>query len=392
MSGLAAGIRLHQAGYEVQILEASDDVGGRVRTDRVDGFLLDRGFQVFLDAYPTARDILRLDRLGLQAFRPGALIQDGSRRHLLSDPLRDPAGALATILSPAASLADKLRVARLKHQLARQDSSAIFRNIETDTRSYLLAEGFSPAFIDRFFRPFYGGIFLERALATSSRMFAFVFKMFALGRATLPRAGIQALARDLADRLPPEAVVCHAKATRITATSVTTADGTVHQADAVLQTVDLDPPPPGGPTSLCAWFAADVAPFSERMILLNGGHGPVNHIVVPSNLQPSYAPAGQHLIGVNAVEPDASDPALSADVLHASAARLLGVNARSWRLLRVDRIARSLPMQTRVLDPHLVQVRCADGVYQAGDRLANGSVEAALVTGLRAAQAIMEDH
>jgi phytoene dehydrogenase-like protein len=178
LAGLACAIRLQEAGARPFIFEGSDGVGGRVRTDAVDGFLLDRGFQVFLDAYPEAGDLLDKDSLDLRAFRPGALIYTTAGLRRVMDVFREPRHLVESVFAPVGSLADKLRVAALKWRLKRLSAADIARHDDMTTEAYLTRAGFTPPMIGGFFRSFYGGIFLERELQTSSRMFEFTFKMF----------------------------------------------------------------------------------------------------------------------------------------------------------------------------------------------------------------------
>lgn len=190
LAGLACALRLHEAGARPVLFEGSDGVGGRVRTDALDGFLLDRGFQVFLDSYPEAGGLLDKDKLDLRAFRPGALIYRTSGMLRMMDVFREPRHLLESALAPVGSIADKLRVARLRWRLIRLTIGEIARHEDMTTESYLRRAGFSSSLIDGFFRSFYGGIFLERELQTSSRMFEFTFKMFSQGSATLPSRGM----------------------------------------------------------------------------------------------------------------------------------------------------------------------------------------------------------
>ena len=204
LSGLCCARRLHESGVSFQLLEASEEVGGRVRTDEVNGFLLDRGFQVLLTAYPEAQEILDYDALNLARFAPGALVRYRGRFHRFTDPWRSPRHLFATASSPIGSLTDKLRVARLRSRVCRSSLDKLFQRPETTTINALRQEGFSQRFIESFFRPFLGGVFLERDLNTSSRMFDFVFRMFATGNVVLPAGGIGEIARQIANKLPDE--------------------------------------------------------------------------------------------------------------------------------------------------------------------------------------------
>lgn len=187
-----------------------------MRTDEVDGFLLDRGFQVFLSAYPEARRILDLEALDLRPFRAGALVMRGGRRRRLMDVFRCPRYLLETAMQPIGTVWDKLLVAKLRHWVRRSSVDDIAARDDRATEDYLRDYGFSEGMIDGFFRPFYGGIFLERELRTSSRMFEFTFKMFAEGSATLPAGGMSAIPRQLAARLPRGSIRLNTRVQRST--------------------------------------------------------------------------------------------------------------------------------------------------------------------------------
>ncbi len=159
LSGLTCALTLHEAGHRVLILESSDGVGGRVRTDRVNGYLLDRGFQVFLDAYPEAGRLLDLPALDLKSFEPGALVFDGRKLNRVMDVFRRPKALLASAFSPVGSLFDKLRVAVLRQKVLDLNPDDLFARPDQSTEAYLRGLGFSERMIDGFFRSFYGGIF-----------------------------------------------------------------------------------------------------------------------------------------------------------------------------------------------------------------------------------------
>jgi phytoene dehydrogenase-like protein len=179
LAGLACARALAKAGVPVTILEASDGVGGRVRTDVVDGFRLDRGFQVFFTAYPEAGAGLDYGALDLRVFTPGALIRAEGRFYRALDPIRRPLAALAGLLAPIGSLWDKANVLRFRRQVLSTSVESIFSAPEQTAQAALKAFGFSDRILDRFFRPLFGGIFLEKDLATSGRMLHFVYRMMA---------------------------------------------------------------------------------------------------------------------------------------------------------------------------------------------------------------------
>lgn len=203
MAGLACATTLHRAGVAVQLIEAGDGPGGRVRTDSVDGFRFDRGFQVILTAYPEAHRQLDLARLDLKPFAPGALVQLGNDASVIADPFRAPQRLIASALSPALTLPDKLRLAKLRRTLRSVHPASLLRGDDVSTRDALLALGFSERSIERFFGPLVGGIQLDPDLATSRRMFDIIFRMLADGDSAVPRLGMQAIPDQLAAQLHP---------------------------------------------------------------------------------------------------------------------------------------------------------------------------------------------
>src|SRR5271165_570003 len=206
LAGLCCARILQEKGVSFQMLEASDDIGGRVRTDQVDGFLLDRGFQVFLTAYPEAKRVLDYSRLDLKPFAHGTLSWYAGRMNKFVDPWRTPGAWGEAFKSDFGSLADKLRIASLRFRLRRTSSNEIFRQPDRSTRDALQADGYSKELIHHFFRPFIGGILLDGELQSSSRMFEFVFKMLSEGDSSLPARGMSAIPLQLAEKLPAGSV------------------------------------------------------------------------------------------------------------------------------------------------------------------------------------------
>lgn len=398
LAGLACAVRLHAAGVRPLIFEGSDGVGGRVRTDPLEGFLLDRGFQVFLDAYPEAGELLDKESLDLRAFRPGALIHQTSGMERVMDVFREPRHLLESALSPVGSFADKLRVAGLRLRLMGRSTQEIAGHEDMTTESYLQRAGFSAAMIDGFFRSFYGGIFLERELQTSSRMFEFTFKMFSQGRATLPAKGMGEIPRQLASRLSPAAIRLGASVAQIEPGGIALHSGEKFQGDAVVVATDATTAaelvPAAGTVGAvwrsvtCLYFAANRSPLGEAIIALDGtGAGLVNNVCVPSDLAPEYAPRGQALVSVSvlgSVDPDD----LEARVL-AELEGWFGRQVREWRHLRTYRIERALPRQSPGTGFTGPGFREQAGVYLCGDHNWSASIEGAIHSGLRTADAIV---
>lgn len=409
LSGLACALELTKRGISWQILEASGRVGGRVATDHLDGFLLDRGFQILLDAYPEAQRVLDYGALNLRPFHAGAKIWLGDRFTTVSNPLEHPEHTLSTAFAPIGSLADKFRILSLRNALVKKSYEETLRGRERTTREYLREFGFSERIMERFFTPFLGGVFFDEKLQTSSRMFEFVFRMFATGMATLPAAGMEQIPLQLASRLNPANIVRNspvksieeasngtssgmkvilnsgeelfAKAV-VVATDWNTASRLTKQAVSALKSR----------CTTCLYFAAKQAPVQEPMLILNGtGRGLVNNICVPSNVAPLYAPdEAESLVSVSILGiPQTDDETLLAAVRKECGEWFGAAEAREWRYLRTYRIEHALPDQMPpALSPPERPVKLSRSLYVAGDHRHTASIQGALVSGRRAAEAI----
>lgn len=400
LAGLSCARTLVRHGLAVQVLEAADAVGGRIRTDVLDGFRLDRGFEVLQTAYPEAQRALDLAALDLRAFTPGALIRYRERFHRIADPWRQPLAALGTLLAPIGTLADKWRLAMLRRRVLAGDIDTLYARPETGTDHYLRACGFSDAMLERFLRPFFAGVFFDPALTVSSRAFEFYFRAFAAGDTAVPAAGMGAIPAQLAAALPGAAIRTGARVTAVGERQVVLASGeSIPAAAVVLATDGVNTARLLGDASLpvtrgttCLYFAADAAPLAEPILVLNGeGRGPVNSLVVPTLLSPDYAPAGQTLIAVNVLGIPPDDDTALARRVRAQVREWFGAAVDHWRHLRTYRIADALPPQTPPLaDPRLYEPR-RDGLYLCGEYRNAASIQWALYSGRRAAEAVIAD-
>ncbi len=275
LAGLCCSLELVQNGIDILILEASDNVGGRVRTNSVNGFLLDRGFQVFLKAYPEARSILDYDALRLQSFYPGAWVYANGESHTTVDLWRKPSHFMKALFSSIGSITDKMRVAGLRNRLSRKSIQTILQDDQITTEEYLRNLHFSPHMIDHFFRPFFGGVFLEKELNTSSRIFEFTFKMFSSGDATLPERGMGQIPKQIASRLPDGAIRLNAQVASIENQKISLTTGEILEATNIviatdkLQAVQFVEFPSANNFNgtTCLYFCAEKPPFTEPVIL-----------------------------------------------------------------------------------------------------------------------------
>lgn len=400
IAGLSAAKLLKQTGLEVLLIEASSKIGGRVATDLKDGFLLDRGFQVLLSAYPLAQELLDYESLNLKPFSPGAKILHLNGITEIMDPIRKPSAFLKTLLSPAGSLGDKFQMLRLKKSLKNKSIDEIFNEPEQTTDSYLLRLGFSDKMIEWFFRPFLGGIFLERDLITSSRMFNFVFKMFSEGETVIPEKGMGEIPKQLASCLSDDEIILNKAVVFVDEGEVKTIDGDSYKADyIVIATDEYHSPSPyqtaeGQQRSVCnLYFSSPNKPFKDQVIALNSNKNAlVNNIAVMNNISDPYAPSGKSLISVSILN-EVSEISTK-DLIKMVKQELENwfKDVQQWSFLERYDISYALPNQDTVIgEPKSEVLKLAKGLYRCGDFLTNGSINAAMWSAKKVSDLILEE-
>ncbi|MEZ6139644.1 MAG: NAD(P)/FAD-dependent oxidoreductase [Zavarzinella sp.] len=399
LAGLACACHLHRAGVRIQVLEASDHVGGRIRTDIVAGHQLDRGFQVFITGYPEAKQMLDYQQLHLQMFEPGAMIRWNKQFYRLVDPWRRPFASLPTLLSPVGTLGDKIRIDRLRKTVSSGTLEELFDGPNITTLQLLQQFGFSPQIIGRFFRPFFGGIFLDNSLDSHANMMRFVFRMFANSDATLPKAGMQAIPQQLANQLPPETIRFNCPVRSIANGCIYLENGEVLVSPQTVVAVEgaalkqfiPDYPTVPGQSVTCLYFTAPKAPFTQPYLVLNGeGSGVINNLAVLSNVVPEYAPPDRALISVSVLGNHALEEILPTvkQELHS----WYGVQTEQWELLKHYQIPYALPRQ-HVEDFAKMRQLTAPlppNVQICGDHTHHGSIQGALESGRRAAELALQ--
>jgi len=400
LAGLSCARHLADSGVSFQIVEASNDIGGRVRTDEHEGFLLDRGFQVLLTAYPEAQRTLDYHALDLKMFTPGALSWFAGRMNQLIDPWRTPGGWGAAFKSDFGTFWDKFRVARLRSRLRRSSIEQLFQDPESSASDALISAGFSDEFIHRFFRPFFGGILLDSELKSSSRMFEFIFKMLSEGDIAVPARGMGAIPAQIASHLPDNSIRLNAHADSLHENELSLAGGEVLTARAIVVAADgpsaahlVGEAEPASRSVTCFYYSADEPPVPNPTIVLNGdGAGPVNNFAVMSQVAPSYAPSGKSLVAVSVLGTQQLTEQQLGGFIIAQMKNWFGPVARSWRYLKSYRIPHAQPQQfPGALEPPQRPVRIRPGIYLCGDHRDNASIHGAMVSGRRAAEAVLAD-
>jgi phytoene dehydrogenase-like protein len=400
LAGLCCAKRLVQRGRPVQVLEASDRVGGRVASDEHEGFCLDRGFQVLLTAYPHCRRMLDYPALQLGHFTPGAVIRSHGKWRPLIDPLRRPAALGSAIFSRAIGPLDKLRLLRMRWDLARRPLDELWDGPAVSTLHALQRRGFSEHAIDQFFRPFLGGVFLDRSLQTSSRMLDFVYRMFGSGTAALPAGGMSAVPNQLAHGLPQGSVRLGTSVAAVTDLSVTLATGHTLGASAVVVAADPESAArllrtasaPAMCGTTCLYFDAPEPPIRTPTLMLSAEPGPINQLAVLSNVAPGYAPDGRHLVSVSLLGTPQEERATSEQAVRQQLSTWFGgPTVDRWRTLRTYRIPDGLPDQhVGQLNPPRRPVQVDGGLFVCGDHRDNASIDGAMQSGLRCGDAVDE--
>lgn len=392
ISGLTTAVYLHKKGYEIRILEASERAGGRIKTDLVNGFLLDRGFQVLLTEYPEAKALLNYEKLNLKKFLLGATVLYDDGQFEIADPFRRPSLLFSTVFAPVGSIKDKLNTFFLKNKLTNRSLSTIFKQPEIETVAKLKEYGFSEKMINRFFKPFFSGIFLENDLKTSSNMFDFVMKMFSEGDAAIPELGMEEIPKQLVQMLPPESITYNHKVTAIENNTIICENGTKFSTDKIIIATEAT----GFANKFIVetkqhyhqvtnvYFEAKLAPTNKAVVILNAATNKkwVNNLTVMSNVSHKYAPKGSVLISISLNGIPAEDDVTLAQNMKNELKKWFGNQVDDWNMIKTYRINYALPNLNSISNElDVSQFKINENLFICGDHLLNGSINAAMKTG-----------
>ena len=391
ISGLIAARVLEEHGLSATIIEATDRLGGRVKTDVVDGYSLDHGFQVLLTAYPAAKKYLDFDALALQEFLPGSAIFKNGKQKIIGDPLRNLSLLLPTLVSGIGTVNDKLKILALNRRLKKKSIQNIFAEKEQTTISYLENIGFSETIITDFFIPFFSGIFLENKLDTSSRMFEFVYKMFGEGNAALPKDGIQAIPKQLFEKLKNTTCVFNTKVKSVENGSIILESGEIIKSNFTIIATQASGLVSNLKNQATLWKSCDTLYFevTKREIrkpligLIAAPNALINNIFYHTSLQTS-ATATKELLSVTVIDRQNLTNKQLVTGVQKELKELCNID--SCTFIKQYNIPMALPnLQDIQYEMLPSETRLTETIFLAGDTQLNGSLNAAMIAGERAA-------
>ncbi|MFK4068087.1 NAD(P)/FAD-dependent oxidoreductase [Streptomyces sp. NPDC029674] len=395
-AGLSAAHRLTSAGVTTVVLEAAPYVGGRMSTEKVDGFRLDRIGQLLTTSYPELRRTPGLDSLVLRPFAPGLLVHSEGRHYRAAErlPGRSARGALTAARALTSAPLDQARLGAALARIAATPVERLLTRPELPAADALAARGLPSRTIDGFLRPLLSALLCDPGLTTSSRCADLALHAFARGRLCLPEGGAEVLPELLAAALPPGTVRTGVRVTSVSTSCVRTAEHGEIACRAVLLATDaraaaellpgLRVPPFHEVTVV--HHAAPEPPLDGPGLLLDADRaGPVAHTAVISQVDPSRAPAGRVLVSSTVLGPPPDESAVRT---HLTA--LYGTPTDRWERLAVHHTREAVPAMP---PPHDARrpVRLLSGLYVCGDHRDTSTVQGALHSGRRAAHAVLTD-
>ena len=392
MAGLACAVTLHRSGVPFLLFDRDEKVGGRVQTDEIDGYRLDRGFQVLLTAYPEAKRFLDYEKLELKSCYPGSRVWYNGKFHQVSDPFRHPFDGVCSVFNPIGSFFDKLKVGMLRMGLK---STSRYPD-DVPTMEALQDLGFSELMINRFWKPFMRGVFLENDLSTSVRKFEETFRLFAEGETVSPHLGIGEIPKQMAAQLPVEQLKLRHSVSEVNAQEIKTKDGKSWQGRAVVLATDfasadrllkIDSKPREWNAVDCFYYSFPEAelPTSRPILHLNGSsEGQINNLSFVSSFT-DCAPVGNGLLSASVI----GKKNIKVEELEIEVKQQLiewfGETAQKWKNIQVYRIKQAVP----VCECPTKEETIIKGIYRCGDYLGLPSIDAAMRSGREVAESIM---
>jgi protoporphyrinogen oxidase len=396
ISGLIAAQILENHGYHPTIIEASSTVGGRVKSDIVNGYTLDHGFQVLLTSYPAAKKYLNYKALDLQNLLPGATLFKNGKAQTIGDPLRNLSLLFPTLLSNVGTLSDKVRILKLNALLKKKKNALIFQTEEKTTLQYLKDFGFSDDIITDFFKPFFSGIFLETELETSSRMFEFVYKMFGDGLAVIPKEGMQAIPNQLKSNLKNTHFKFNSPVKEVKDKHIILEDERVLESNITIIATDASALISNLKNQGTDWKSCDTLYFEtkKRAInkpligLISDANMLINNIFYHTSVT-TLNKIGKELLSVTVVKRHQLNEKYLIDRVVEELHSKCGISDVSF--LKRYQIKKALPKLTNLqYEISSTETKLKSNIFLAGDQLLNASLNAAMIAGERAALGVIQ--
>ena len=400
LSGLACANILQRNNKRFVIVEADARIGGRIKTDTVQGFRLDQGFQVLQTGYPEARHMLNYQDLELHRFPAGVVVRSNGRFHIIADPRRHLRHLFSTAFSPVGTFMDRIHMLRLARAVSSCPFAELFSQPEQKTIDFLKEWGFSQKFIATFFVPFFAGACLDRNISASSRVLKYIFRVFAQGDAALPARGMAEIPAQLASTLAKERILCNSSVSTIKEGRVILENGTELKG----KTIVIATSAPAANTLIdrhtttesvgesCLYFSADwVPPFNEPFLVLNGeDEGPINNIAFPSLVAPQYSSSGKTLIAVVVLGREYMESSSLIDDVRRQCQAWFGRGANDWEHLQTYSISHALPYQEPPTpNPYTIQAPLQNDVWISGEYNSLPGTQWALLSGRMTAESII---
>ncbi len=392
LAGLACAIELQKNNIDFQIFEASDGVGGRVRSDVIDGFILDRGFQLYNPSYSEGKRLLNYEALDLKPFIPGVAIRDNKRLRIVVDPFRAKGFRLNLLKDIPGNPLSYLGLLRYFLSYLVTSDAQIATTKDISASDSLIRSGVRGNLLEKLLRPFLKGVFLESELKTSRKFLDVVLKTFLRGIPSVPAQGMQVISDQLASKLPMEKISLNTKIIKIEGNKLQTENEEIIAKKIVVAT---DPATAISWLSLeekimhtvSTWYfkadqrVAELVKGKPILFVDASNNGPLTNAVVLTNAASSYAPSGQVLVSASAISPH-QNADLESVKKHLSV--IFGLDTNSWQLIKQYQIKEALPSMYPPFSL-INSNQISEDLFVAGDHRATSSIQGALLSGTNAA-------
>ena len=390
ISGLSCALELEKNGYQVQILEKENHPGGRVHSDIVDGYILNRGFQVLQTGYPETKRLLDYKKLELCNLDSEVWIMNNNKIKKLYDPIQNPSSILKAAFSNVGTFWDKLHLLQLRQSTTSRSTDTIFQENEITSLEQIKNYGFSDSIINEFFKPLFGGAFLDSKLDTTSRMFKFVYKIFSIAPIAIPKYGMKSIPEQLEAKLESK-ISFNTNVIKLNNKNAFLENETL-SADVIILAANHNSARQLIPSieeiswnsTSCYYFIADSPPFSSKVVLLNGNNrGEINNVFVPTNISKSYSPNNKSIISVSTIGLNNSETEIRNELKN-----WFGNQTENWKLLHTYHIEQALP---RMSVPSISHSQYINGIHMCGDYLTSSSIHGSMYSGRMTAKQIISN-